>query len=815
MKSTVPKASGAPVITIGVAKGLLEDLQRGFAREERDVTVSENFSEARYAVCEGCLVIAAVDGSEEEAKGFVEWLRESNPTSKFVAVVAEETENLRQRLDADEILVSDTVKAMAEAEPRPESESNLFKSKSELSSTDWLDGFGPAVAVLDKNLCYLYANRSWSGRFETYDVKGKQHNALFADSDTRWDQVYAAALLGKRAEGRHKSITHSAQETFWEINPCRGEDGDVIGLSIVLIDQEAGTDGTTGLLGMGMEESTLPVSPHCEAPAVIVDFAGKVRLLTKGGRSICALPDLSEAAPYEDVFPSCGERDGDVLRERLARSADKNWTFSSSDVESHVDARGRVRRMLWLNSKFTDANSEVVGLLRFGTELSKEGLTRAKPSVEVDEETPELDDGVFRDLCNTSPEAVLVLNAAGRVVFANEKCQTLLGEDIVKTGELSDVLNEGYSGKDAVNELPSELFWAEVWRLEEKRTFDLVRDDKTMRLEFRPRTLDNGLFVCNITDVGRREERSRQVEDQAMRFQALFRDSDTPLVLLNENLTITDANPAFCMFLQMPRSAVGGAALTRWISPEHIARVDAYLESLASPRPRFEHPHVVFMHDTRILGEGRLRFSRLREQGGHGTKYACFIEKSDVAGEKQKWLPVIHGRLRRNLEIVQTLARLSGPEHERKLVGIRSRLAAFYHLHKMLELDGSKEVAPFYQVCEMQNAFLKELLGCGTEIRLPNADLKLHTDIAGPLILIYNELLVGLLPAKPRLLKVLSSMNEEETLERLEISWREPKITPRPAVLELAEHLSKEINADLSRSDQSIAVCFALDSAKN
>ncbi|HEX2734929.1 MAG TPA: MASE1 domain-containing protein [Polyangiaceae bacterium] len=92
-----------------------------------------------------------------------------------------------------------------------------------------------AIAITDRNLCYLQASDRWLSDYhmEGQDIIGKCHHDVFPDIPERWKEIHQRVLQG--------SVEHCDEDAFpradgalewlqWEVRPWYGADGTVAGV---------------------------------------------------------------------------------------------------------------------------------------------------------------------------------------------------------------------------------------------------------------------------------------------------------------------------------------------------------------------------------------------------------------------------------------------------------------------------------------------------------------------------------------------------------------------------------------------------------
>lgn len=94
-----------------------------------------------------------------------------------------------------------------------------------------------ALAMFDKNMCYLAASRRWlqTYKLESRSVRGRSHYELIPEIPEKWKDAHRRGLAGenlKADDDRFERSDGTVQRVQWEIIPWRSGDGSVDGIII-------------------------------------------------------------------------------------------------------------------------------------------------------------------------------------------------------------------------------------------------------------------------------------------------------------------------------------------------------------------------------------------------------------------------------------------------------------------------------------------------------------------------------------------------------------------------------------------------------
>ncbi|NTV45283.1 MAG: PAS domain S-box protein, partial [Chlorobiales bacterium] len=95
-----------------------------------------------------------------------------------------------------------------------------------------------SLAMLDHNLCYIYASSRWFSDFEieNQDIIGRSHYEVFPEIPERWKEVHRRALAGevlKNDEDRFVRQNGNVLWRRWEVRPWHTTSGEVGGIIIL------------------------------------------------------------------------------------------------------------------------------------------------------------------------------------------------------------------------------------------------------------------------------------------------------------------------------------------------------------------------------------------------------------------------------------------------------------------------------------------------------------------------------------------------------------------------------------------------------
>jgi PAS domain S-box-containing protein len=164
-----------------------------------------------------------------------------------------------------------------------------------------------ALAMFDRNMCYLHASRQWREDFKLVGqiLLGRSHYALFPKTSQRWKDVPRRALTGETVrvdEDRFERADGSVHWLRWEARPWRDPAGEVGG---VIIHAEDITD-RKGIGSALAQRTALLDTLHTMAPVGLgfVDTSFRVVRFNETMASFGhATPEACVGRPIAEIVP--------------------------------------------------------------------------------------------------------------------------------------------------------------------------------------------------------------------------------------------------------------------------------------------------------------------------------------------------------------------------------------------------------------------------------------------------------------------------------------------------------------------------------
>jgi PAS domain S-box-containing protein len=215
--------------------------------------------------------------------------------------------------------------------------------------------------------------------------------------------------------------------------------------------------------------------------------------------------------------------------------------------------------------------------------------------------------------------AVSLTDAEDRIVLVNEAHRRL--NPGLPDGSLGRTYEEHLRAGIALGHYPEASGREEAWlaeRLAARRAADgrpalVRRQGGSARLVTYSRLADGGILTIAM-DVSEQERLRLQLEEERIRFEALFRAAPAPTCIARPEGGILDCNDAYCAFFGLAREALIGR------SAVELGLMDAAEREAAAARMR---------------AEGRLRGAalRVRTAGGEERRVLASVERVSWRGE--------------------------------------------------------------------------------------------------------------------------------------------------------------------------------------
>lgn len=502
-----------------------------------------------------------------------------------------------------------------------------------------------AMAMFDRGMRYMLANRQWISEFGLQQVQplvGKSQYEIFPGLHPGWRQVYERALQGHIVRSEHDSLNGPDGRHLvyrWEVRPWRKKRDAAVGGLMVTCEKftsPQSSDAETAKPTASTEEqensvlqAKTPDPLDCSIPMLVLNVEGVIMRANVAAAHLTLDKGIQEGVTcFWEVFAE--GRDYSTLRQQtldaltrvsMAQNVSPGCIVTHPDASPYSAAPSR-----WLVSalahKGEDESSRQYMLMGFSPQTAMEGMPPppppavlapaavAPPAVVA---TPPVDDGVRQRLENelsrakqelrTLAEAqqafgrrearlrsylegipcgVFVLDERGVPVFQNEGLAKLLGRPLEADQTVESWLAHACPTEEHRAQVV--LAWREsVWRRQLTRTVSLATADGLLKeLEFHPIALPGGGLLVSIQDATEHTRHEEQLRSMEAKLRTLMQGSPVAIVMTDKAGVIFEVNEHAEELLGQAKSELRRYPLDAWLDPESAAARRDALRSLQS-----------------------------------------------------------------------------------------------------------------------------------------------------------------------------------------------------------------------------------------
>jgi PAS domain S-box-containing protein len=360
----------------------------------------------------------------------------------------------------------------------------------------------------------------------------------------------------------------------------------------------------------------------------------------------------------------------------------------------------------------------------------------------------------YRTLVETSPEAVVIVDVEGRLVFASQKAY-----DLFRVARDCSI-----AGQSITRWVAPEHQAIVRTRLAEalggttqpqSGEFRLLREDRTefwgetaSAPLYDARGLVTGLLVV-CRDISERKAAEKALRESEERFSRLS-DASFEGIVLTEKGRIIDLNDRLAAMFQRTRSEMIGMHVASFVAPESMERVLEHQRS-ASEDP-YEHVALrsdgtrfpVEIHAKSITVNGAsIRLTAIRD-----ITWRKEAEKQlrSSLQEKEMLLKEIHHRVKNNMQVISSLLNLgtqkiNDPAGKEILRASMNRIRSMALVHETLYKSENMADIDFNEYLRGMTSWLVQGSGrLGVTCMITGDSIHLSLDTAIPCGLIVNEL---------------------------------------------------------------------------
>jgi len=491
-----------------------------------------------------------------------------------------------------------------------------------------------AMAMFDKAMRYMLANRQWISEFGLQQVQplvGRSQYEIFPGLHPGWRQVYDRALQGHIVRSEHDASNGPDGSRLvyrWEVRPWRKKRDASVGGLMVTCEKFSATqpatdeEGATAPPESHEPVSTLPKIPplvECAQPMLMLNAQGVIQRANMTAARLTLDRGIQEGVTCFWEVWSDG-RDSAALRQQvletladLSANRGKTSAFITTRPELSADPTSPSRWLVSvLNEKHMDAAAPFFLLMGLPAQAAEkitqvtlqmpqatsvvlppppdpaheatvkhleEELRRSKQELRTLGEAQQAfsrRETRLRSYLEGVPCGVFVLDERGVPLFQNERLAQLLGRPFEKEQTVEEWLSHACHTDEHREQVA--LVWREsVWRRQLTRTLSLATADGLLKeLEFHPATLPGGGLLVSIQDVTEHTRHEEQLRSMEAKLRTLLMGSPVAVVLTDKTGVIFEVNQHAEALLGQAKAELRRYPLDAWLDPDSAtARRDA------------------------------------------------------------------------------------------------------------------------------------------------------------------------------------------------------------------------------------------------
>jgi len=485
-----------------------------------------------------------------------------------------------------------------------------------------------AMAMFDRSMRYMLANRQWIHEFNLQQVLplvGRSQYEIFPGLHPGWRQVYDRALQGHIVRSEHDSLSGPDGRPMvyrWEVRPWRRKRDASVGGLMVTCEKfrplsESGPDSEESAsdrpIPVGIEQRWQPEPFECSVPMMVLDQAGVIQRANAAATKLALDKGIHEGTTsFWEVF-SAG-RDFAATRQRVLDALAGDTSLEGApclELPAQPESEGDIpsRWMIAsLKGKTNDDTARQFMLMALPVELTSTNVTRvafqmpvqAPPQPTTDDAAVErleeqlsrarqelrtlaeaqqaftLREARLRNYFEAIPCGLFVLDERGSPLFQNEHLARLLGRPLERESSIESWLAEACPTEEHREQVA--LVWREsIWRRQLTRTLSLATSDGLLKeLEFHPITLPAGGLLVSIQDVTEFVRHEEQLRGMEAKLRVLLQGSPVAIVLTDKTGVIFEVNHHAEALLGQAKAELRRFPLDAWLDPQSAtARRDA------------------------------------------------------------------------------------------------------------------------------------------------------------------------------------------------------------------------------------------------
>ena len=270
-----------------------------------------------------------------------------------------------------------------------------------------------AVAMLDRNLRYLFASRRWITDYRpaTPDIINRGYYEVFPQTSEQWREIHQRCLVGTSERGLDDLLVRgdgSQMWVSWEIHPWYDSDGEIGGIVIASEDISARKQTEQKLRLQAL------VLDQIQDSVVITDLDGVISYLNRAQSLMLQAPRRSWIGRHVSLF---GDLPGsDATRQEILDLTRTLGEWSGRVASPAAD--GATRSTHLRTTLVKDEDDRPIAMVGIGTDITEQLATERALMTSQRQ---------LSDIIDFLPDATLAIDRDKRVIIWNKAIEAMTG----------------------------------------------------------------------------------------------------------------------------------------------------------------------------------------------------------------------------------------------------------------------------------------------------------------------------------------------------------------------------------------------------
>lgn len=195
-------------------------------------------------------------------------------------------------------------------------------------------------------------------------------------------------------------------------------------------------------------------------------------------------------------------------------------------------------------------------------------------------------DPAFREIAEAAPFGMVLLGDEAQVLYANPQHGALLGCGIPESGGMAEWLRRACPGEEDARRAALSEWWETVWTRHNPLTCSLRTTGGLVKeIIFRPVPLPGDRLLLTLSDVTDARLDEQAVRSSEARHRGLFQQSGAACAMMNVAGNVTDVNAAFETLTGFTKQEIRRASLGDFLPPAAVHRMRPPEGGIPEPFP--------------------------------------------------------------------------------------------------------------------------------------------------------------------------------------------------------------------------------------